>query len=111
MAESNEPVDLLAPSAQRVLSASEETRKVIPAENVTEAAKEIGDLVTAAEKFPEPGEKATLKYSSGKTEEVRVDGYDKAGGTPMVQVGVGGQQETASNIDMQAFRNLTQNQQ
>ncbi len=100
--------DVLSASALDVLSAKEEDRKVIPATVRQEELAKVGELATSAAKFPAPGEGATLTFSDGTTQDVGVTGYDKNGGKPLVQIGVGNDQGTASNIDMGAFKDLTQ---
>ncbi len=100
--------NVLSPSSLSVLADSESERKVIPAAGRQAEFAKIGDLAAGAAEYPNPGEQAELKFSDGTAQTVRVAGYDRNKGKPQVQIGIGRDQELGSNIDMAAFRNLTQ---
>ncbi len=99
--------DILSKAALDVLSGDKQSRVVIPADIRQKELARVGEIATSAAEFPASGETATLTFPGGKTEEVKVNGYDRRDAQPNVQIGVGSEKATQSNMDMGAFRDLT----
>ena len=97
------PTDkLLSPSMLNRLGDSEETRKVIPADELQGALGEIG--VAAAHDLPNVGDTATLRFKDGTERPMIVTGYNKA----TVEVAIPTEEGSVnSNVHLGAFEELT----